>query len=261
MHHPDTHTHAHIHTHQKQWAVKRCPYPPQKASTNQIRPDQNMPFKVRAGVGGGSWGSRADTLTLGAISMTRKRGELRVGGGQGGIKKECKSTTSTGSGNPGPLRAYSAPDPCLTTLLLHIQPLHPRYCNSPTTSHTSLAWTVGPGLPLRKPRPHLWVVFIIPCMSYLILWVIGCRTISNVKYTTCIGYFTFCSLLIEDQLKRKKSYMCTQAHFSTYIDAPPGICIINSTHPFEFSMIFFSVIGIQHSVSYMSHINHQKNHS
>lgn len=190
MHHPDTHTHAHIHTHQKQWAVKRCPYPPQKASTNQIRPDQNMPFKVRAGVRGGAVGGAEPThWPWEQLAWPEREESWGWGGGQGGIKKECKSTTSTGSGNPGPLRAYSAPDPCLTTLLLHIQPLHPRYCNSPTTSHTSLAWTVGPGLPLRKPRPHLWVVFIIPCMSYLILWVIGCRTISNVKYTTCIGYF------------------------------------------------------------------------
>lgn len=195
--------------------------------------------------------------------MTRKRGELRVGG-QGGIKKECKSTTSTRSGNPGPLRAYSAPDPCLTTLLLHTQPLHPRYCNSPTASHTSLAWTMGPGLPLRKPRPHLWVVFIILCMSYLILWVIGCRTISNVKYTACVGSFTFCSLLIEDQLKRKK-ILHVRAGTFLYIYRCPSR---NLHHKFSPSLwiqhdFFFllSVIGIQHSVSYMSHINHQKNHS
>lgn len=86
MHQPDTHTHAHIHTHQRQWAVKRCPYPPQKASTNQIRPDQNMPFKVRDGVKGGIQGSTADTLTLGAISMTRER-ERRVEGGEAGWNK------------------------------------------------------------------------------------------------------------------------------------------------------------------------------
>lgn len=148
-----------------------------------------------------------------------ERAESWGWGGQGGIKKECKSTTSTRSGNPSPLRAYSAPDPCLTTLLLHTQPLHPRCCNSPTASHTSLAWTVGPRLPLRKPRPHLWVVFIIPCMSYLILWVIGCRTISNVKYTTCVGSFTFCSLLIEDQLKRKNP-TCARRHISLPIYMP-----------------------------------------
>lgn len=86
MHHPDTHTHAHIHTHQRQWAVKRCPYPPQKASTNQIRPDQNMPFKVRDGVKGGIQGSTADALTLGAISMTREK-ERRVEGGEAGWNK------------------------------------------------------------------------------------------------------------------------------------------------------------------------------
>lgn len=51
MHHTDTHTHAQSHAHQKQWAVKCCHYPPQTASTNQIRPDQNMPFKGRAGAG------------------------------------------------------------------------------------------------------------------------------------------------------------------------------------------------------------------
>lgn len=89
MHHPDTHTHAHIHTHQKQWAVKRCPYPPQKASTNQIRPDQNMPFKVRAGVevGGGAFGEAQPThWPWEQLAWPEKeRGDVK--GGQGGIKK------------------------------------------------------------------------------------------------------------------------------------------------------------------------------
>lgn len=136
MHHPDTHTHAHIHTHQKQWAVKRCPYPPQTASTNQIRPDQNMPFKAVAGMGGVQ-GSTADALTLGAISMTREGerqrqtlGEREWRGGLSRIKKEVMQTHPhlTRSANRGwsPLRAHSAQGPGLTSLLLLFHSLFTR---------------------------------------------------------------------------------------------------------------------------------------
>lgn len=148
MHHPDTHTHAHIHTHQKQWAVKRCPYPPQTASTNQIRSDQNMPFKARAGVGvcwGGVQGSTADALTLGAISMTRKgeRQRQRLGekewrGGLSRIKKEVmqKHPHLSRSANRGwsPLRAHSAQGPGLTNLLLLFRSLFTRAPLTPLPS-------------------------------------------------------------------------------------------------------------------------------
>lgn len=126
MHHPDTDTHAHMHTHQNQWAVKCCPYPPQTASTNQIRPDQNMPFKARAwGLGKGAGvvgvqGSAADVLTLGAISMTRKSERRRLWkrerkkGGVGGCaeygKRWCKSNPLfTRPANRGwsPLRTHT----------------------------------------------------------------------------------------------------------------------------------------------------------
>lgn len=74
--HIHSHTHIHLHTHQKHWAVKRCPYPPQTASTNQIRPDQNMPFKAGTMVerrgARGVQRRTANALTLGAISMTRE---------------------------------------------------------------------------------------------------------------------------------------------------------------------------------------------
>lgn len=130
MHHPDTHTHAHIHTHQKQWAVKRCPYPPQTASTNQIRPDQNMPFKVRAGAGGGVRGAQPtlwpwEQLAWPERERDRNRDWERECGGAGGlgrIKKEVmqKHPHLTRSANTGwsPLRAHSAQGPGLTNHLL-----------------------------------------------------------------------------------------------------------------------------------------------
>lgn len=215
MHHPDTHTHAHIQTHQKQWAVKRCPYPPQKASTNQIRPDQNMPFKVRAGVREGAFrGAQPMRWPWEQLAWPEKKGEGL--GGSGIIKEGTQKYNHYQSRNTSwtPLRAYSAPGPCLTNRLLHTRHLHPRYCNSPTASYSSPAPTLGPGLPLRKPGPYPRVYFklvlIIACMSYLILWVRGLQKVSDVKYTTCVGSFTFSSLLIEDQFY-KDFYTCTQA--------------------------------------------------
>lgn len=179
MHHPDTHTHAHIHTHQRQWAVKHCPYPPQKASTNQIRPDQNMPFKVRDGVKGGIQESTAEALTLGAISMTRE-GERRVESGEAGWNKNGSNAKVT-----SPLRLEMRVGvlwgPTQHWALVLLTSSHSKLglftqdtVTPPMPLCTSPAWTVGPGLPLRKPRPHRCVFFIlvliITCKSYLILW-------------------------------------------------------------------------------------------
>lgn len=228
MHQPDTHTHAHIHTHQRQWAVKRCPYPPQKASTNQIRPDQNMPFKVRDGVKGGIQGSTADTLTLGAISMTRER-ERRVEGGEAGWNKNggnAKVPSSLGLEmrvgvfwGPTQHQARVLPTSSASALRLFTQdtgtPLMPLY--------TSAAWTLGPGLPLRKPRPHLCVFFIlvliITCISNLILWVTGFQKVNVIKCTMCVGSFTCWSLLIE--LTWTDSY--TRGHIYLHKAIPAGI--------------------------------------
>lgn len=244
MHHPDTHTHAHIHTHQRQWAVKRCPYPPQKASTNQIRPDQNMPFKVRDGVKGGILGSTADALTLGAISMTRER-ERRVEGGETGWNKNGNNAKvpsplglEMGVGvlwGPTQHQAPVLPTSSHSTLSLFTQDT----LTPPMLLYTSLALTLGPVLPLRKPRPHRCVFFIlvliITCMSYLILWVIGFQKVSHIKSTT--GSFTCCSLLKEDELNRKDSHTC-MVHFFSYCR--------NSHHKFnpclEFRCISFSII-------------------
>lgn len=145
-----------------------------------------------------------------------------MGGGAGWNKKGGNAKVPPPLGLEIPV--LWGPTQHQTPVLLLLHTLHPRYCNSPTASHTSLAWTVGPGLPLRKPRPHLWVVFIIPCMSYLMLWVIRCRTSSNVKYNT-LDLFTFCSILIEDQLKRNKILHVHTGTFlyiyrCPFIDAP-----------------------------------------